>query len=147
MVRIERILIPTDGSEFSEMSARYGLMLAKELGAVVHAVHVFDMNTLVTTRYPETEEYIRKTCETYVNRVVEMGKEAGVEVGPLMYTGDPAKILVDLSNDYDLVVMGTVGRTGLSHMIIGSVAEKVVRLSKAPVLVYKDKTKAEKSKH
>lgn len=142
MVGIGLVLIPTDGSEFSENAARYGIGLAKQLGATVHAVHVFDMNTLVSTRYPDTEEHIRKTCETYVNRVVEMGEEQGVEVGPLMYTGEPARIINELSGDYDLIVMGTLGRTGLSHMIMGSVAEKVVRHSKAPVLIYKSGDKS-----
>ncbi len=137
MARIKRILIPTDGSDSAMKAAEYGLELAQSMKAAVHTIHVFDYNSLSSVKYQDAESYIRETCEKYVNEVVDMGGKMDVPVAPLMSTGDPAKGIIDISNEYDLIVMGTLGRTGLSHAIMGSVAEKVMRLSKCPVLVVK----------
>jgi nucleotide-binding universal stress UspA family protein len=137
MVKIKRILIPTDGSDSALVAAEYGLELGQSTNALVFAIHVFDLNSISSIEYPNEEQYIQKISEGYVNKIVEMGEKIGVKVEPLISSGDPAIGIIDISQNYDLIVMGTLGRTGLSHAILGSVAEKVVRLSKCPVLVVK----------
>jgi nucleotide-binding universal stress UspA family protein len=137
MVKIKRILIPTDGSDSALIAAEYGLELGLSTKALIFTTHIFDLNSISSIEYPNEEQYIQKTSEKYVNEVVEMGEKIGVKVEPLISSGDPAMGIINISQNYDLIVMGTLGRTGLSHAIMGSVAEKVVRLSKCPVLVVK----------
>jgi nucleotide-binding universal stress UspA family protein len=69
--------------------------------------------------------------------VVDTGKKADVEVEPIIIEGNPADGIVRFAteNGIDLIVMGTLGRTGISHLLLGSVAENVVRHSKTQVLV------------
>ncbi len=137
MVKIRSILIPTDGSDNALVAAEYGLELAQSTNSCVHTLHVFDPNLITTMDNMDTDAYIKETSEKYTDEVIEMGKKLGIDVQPHITSGDPADGIIELSQNYDLVVMGTSGRTGLSHAILGSVAEKVVRLSKSPVLVVK----------
>ena len=62
----------------------------------------------------------------------------GVEVKAVSKMGSPANDIVEASKNYDLVVMGTIGRTGVSKLLLGSVAEKVVRFAECPVLVIRN---------
>jgi nucleotide-binding universal stress UspA family protein len=58
-----------------------------------------------------------------------------VKVTPRIEEGSPSRKIVELSSEHDLIVMGTLGRTGFSKLLLGSVAERVVRFAKCPVLV------------
>ena len=73
----------------------------------------------------------------------ELGKEKGINVKIRLEEGIPVKTILELSNEYDLIVMGTLGRTGMSKFLMGSVAERVVRASRCPVLVVRS-TEADK---
>ena len=66
-----------------------------------------------------------------------MAKKEGIEIETVVKMGDPAVIINEMSGNYDQIVMGTKGLTGLPHLLIGSVAEKVVRGSKCSVTVIK----------
>jgi nucleotide-binding universal stress UspA family protein len=70
---------------------------------------------------------------------VEEGKALGVEVTPLIVEGSPTKKIVEMATDFDLVVMGTLGRSALSKLFMGSVAERVTRYAPCPVLVVRSK--------
>ena len=69
--------------------------------------------------------------------VKSLGKENGIEVEELVVNGSPVKSIVEASKDFDIIVMGTLGRTGFAKFMMGSVAEKVVRFAKCPVMVVK----------
>lgn len=71
----------------------------------------------------------------------KLGKAAGVEVESVILEGSPANEIVDFAekNDIDLIVMGTLGRTGIERFLLGSVAGNVVSHSKTPVLVVRGK--------
>jgi len=75
--------------------------------------------------------------------VVNEGQKLGVNVTPKVVEGSPAKKIVDEAENYDLVVMGTLGRTGISKLLLGSVAERVVRFAPCPVLVVRAETPEE----
>ena len=138
----EKILIATDGSEPSRKAEAHGLSLAKILGAAVTILYVAEI-----THYPRVapgsapevaEERIKihkKTGAEIVGKVVEKGKEMGVEVYPVVVVGHPANEIIEHTKGHDIVVMGTLGLSGLSHLLMGSVAEKVVRHAPIPVLV------------
>jgi len=137
-----RILIPTDGSDYSMAAVEKGLMLAKEIGAEVTALNVVDNSSF--SYYPRdpvgveiANKLLREEGERAVNRVKERGEEIGVKVTTLIKEGSPGWIISDTSEEYDLVVIATLGRTGISRILMGSVAERVARHSSSPVMLVK----------
>jgi len=139
MVLFKKILIPTDGSDYTKAAVMKGLELAKIMGAEVTALYVVDQTsfinfpmdstiisvyTLLEREGAEAMEYVKKEAENM-----------GVELNTRVEEGSPSRKIVDLSHDHDLVVMGTLGRTGFSKLLLGSVAERVVRFAECPVLV------------
>ncbi len=144
----EKILIATDGSEPSRKAEAHGLALAKILGAAVTILYVVEIAhypRVAPGSAPEVvEERIKihkKAGEEIVGKVVEKGKEMGVEVHPVVVVGHPANEIIEHARGHDIVVMGTLGLSGLSHLLMGSVAEKVVRHAPVPVLVIRSEEK------
>ena len=137
-----KILIPTDGSEYTEAAIMHGLGLAKMADAEVTALFVVDetaimyfpMGPSLPDIYPMLEEEGKKA----VGHVLEEGKKMGVKVTTRIERGSPSMVITKDSAMYDLIVMGTLGRSGVSKMLLGSVAERVVRLSQCPVLVVRN---------
>jgi len=146
MIRLAKMLVPTDFSEDSEQAARYAVELAKRFQAEIHCVHVVDIpaDLLSTSAYYMTgpsEQFIdqireesKKNLETFAKKNLE-----GVEVRTVFLEGSPFVEIIRYARDHqiDLVVIATHGRTGLRHVLFGSVAEKVVRKAPCPVLVVK----------
>jgi nucleotide-binding universal stress UspA family protein len=137
MIPYKKILITTDGSEKTGPAIYYGLWIAKVMGAEVTAMCVIDEVDYgdVNVASPEAEMIMYQRSAAAVQSIVIRGKAAGVKVRPLIVGGIPASEIAQVSIDYDLTIMGTVGRTGLPHLVLGSVAEKVVRSAQSPVLV------------
>ena len=142
-----RILVPVDYSEHSRTSVRVAAELAKELGASIDIVHVWDRPTYVSdavmVRRPGEEhrslsELIRENAEKdMTDFLATLEIPEGVLVTHRMCSGEPAQKLVDeaRSGGYDLIVVGTHGRAGVLHLLLGSTAERLIRLSPVPVLV------------
>ena len=128
----EHILIPTDGSENVAQAIDNGVAIATQFDATVHALSVVP--------YVVTRDRLRYDPETEAERAVETVEqrctEEGVDVSTAIRKGSPPEEVLAYSkdNDIDVIVMGTHGRSGLEHAIIGSVAERVVRKSTIPVL-------------
>ncbi len=144
MDRIKKILAPTDLSELSEGGVRYALKMAKSQGAEVIVYHVVDS---VSVPYPEKELntlYRRSlsSCSVFKERIknflrgdfpdliskVKVRQEVEIGVAHERIVEKAAK------EGVDMIVMSTHGRTGLLHMLIGSVTEQVVRHAACPVL-------------
>jgi nucleotide-binding universal stress UspA family protein len=140
--KIEKIMIATDGSENVKNAVNWGIELAKATGAKVKAVYVLPpVSVSITTRGERWADSLRNHLKdegkSATEYVVDTGKKADVEVEPIIIEGNPADGIVRFAteNGIDLIVMGTLGRTGISHLLLGSVAENVVRHSKTQVLV------------
>lgn len=133
------ILVAVDGSNSNTVAVDTAVTLAKEQGAKLTALSVFDPggygNLAAVKEVADEADYMRKVCENILEYVTRKAAEAGIELETKTVAGDPALKIVEASSDYDLVVTGTLGRTGFSRMVMGSVAEKVVRMSNCPVLV------------
>lgn len=135
----KKILIPTDGSEYTKVAIKKGLKLAEQTGATVTALYVVDQTAFVNIPMDSTtlniyallEEEGKKALE-YVKKI---GAEMGVPVQVRMEDGSPVRNIIELSKNFDLIVMGTLGRGGVSKLLMGSVAEKVVRHADCPVMV------------
>jgi nucleotide-binding universal stress UspA family protein len=143
----EKILIATDGSKHSEKAAKEALDVARLTGGKVVALYVADMSKYfapVDMSYNIADEVIvgmrssvQKDGEAAVMRVEEMAKEAKIPFEGRIIEGNPADDILKFAgeNKEELIVMGSIGRTGLDKFLLGSVAEKVVRNSGIPVLV------------
>lgn len=136
---IEKILIPTDGSNNAEPAVSYALDLAEMTGAEIHVIFVAETEAsyiltvgLDDRSLDELEEY----GEGVVTEVVDRGAERGIAGKGIIKRGKIASEIVDYanSNDIDQIVMGRQGR-GAFEQYLGSNAEKVVRLSEVPVTV------------
>lgn len=139
----KRIMIATDGSELGRKSIENGIEIARLSGAKVFAVYVVASGgySAIPPRDAGWEkamkEHLRTEGENATAFVEEAGKAAGVEVESVILEGHPGHEIVEFAekNDINLVVMGTLGKSGIQHFLLGSVAENVVRHSKKAVLV------------
>jgi nucleotide-binding universal stress UspA family protein len=142
-----RILVPIDFSECSGAAFTTAVELAKTLGAKITLLHVWDVpflwpsvgDTMVTVpaEAPMTvAELVKKRASEELQRFAAEHPHPGVEVTARLEMGDPVRTICDVVQDdaHDLIVMGTHGRTGLTRVLAGSVAENVVRHSAVPVL-------------
>jgi universal stress protein A len=145
---VARILVPTDFSETADAALQYAKVLAGQLGASLHLLHVFSNRYEVAAYAPDVYaplppsmreraiEDARECLHTRLNSDEEerfRGTRATV-------TGLTAPQIVKYAgeNAIDLIVMGTHGRRGVAHLLLGSVAEHVVRTATCPVLTVRD---------
>ncbi|HHT9129556.1 MAG TPA: universal stress protein [Candidatus Brocadiaceae bacterium] len=141
MISIKNILCPIDYSIFSERALTYAIEFAEKYQAKLYLIHVLDIR-IYDINDPELysvniveKETIDKLRERLLRCVNEETK-GKIPVEAIIVQGVPFSEIIKTSKEYkiDLIVLGTHGRTGLSHAIMGSVAEKVVRKSPCPVL-------------
>ncbi len=143
------ILIATDGSENTRRAISYGIEIAKLSGATVYALYVVNTPSTISENWTACKETIYKIMrsdgEKAVSKIKKIGEASGVEVREVVLDGYPSNEIIDFAanNNIDLIVMGTLGETGLERFLIGSVAEKVVRGSKVPVMVVRGKSESE----
>lgn len=140
---IREILIPTDFSKSSRRAVEYGVEMALRFGAKIHLLHVFQPLPPLAGDYPTTSpELLTGGISTLNQSQALMGSlsdemvKKGVPVTTHCREGFPYDEIMKLAGaqHVDLIVMGTHGLTGLSHVLLGSVAEQIVRNSPCPVL-------------
>jgi nucleotide-binding universal stress UspA family protein len=143
MLRIRKILAPTDLSELSQDGVRLALEIAKSRDAEVTIYHVVESNGVLHgefVKYPEAErsDLIAKNKKLLATFLRERFSDLfpAVKISQAVEVGVPYRKILDRATkeNADLIVMSTHGRTGLLHCLIGSVAEMVVRLAACPVL-------------
>ena len=143
---IARILVPIDYSDHSRAALAYAADLAKAFGASLDLVHVWDRPTYATDAvmvhrpgeaHKPISELIRENAEKdMADLLASLSLPSELKVESRLLSGDPAStLLAELKKGtHDLVVISTHGRTGIAHLLLGSIAEKLVRLSPVPVL-------------
>jgi universal stress protein A len=148
MLSIHRILFPTDFSEPAEYAWPYALTFAQEFGAELHLLHVITPPPRVTEAYavdvdPErTVHTLAMEASASLDQQVEVAKSRELIFCREVRLGVDYREIIDYASKHeiDLIVMATHGRTGLAHVLLGSVAEKVVRKAPCPVLTIKHPT-------
>jgi universal stress protein A len=150
---IRTILVPTDFSRHSEAALRYACGLAQRLGATLHLLHVL---TEVMPVGPDPmlapvlpPEYYRESeaaSAEALARLIDPTWPKPVAVESSVRWGSAVDVIVDhaATHEVDLIVIATHGRTGLSHVLLGSVAEHIVREAPCPVLTVRDPRPASK---
>ncbi len=141
MKRIQRILVPTDFSTHAARAAEFAIELSKEFGASIHLLHCYPVNVGAASLYGmtfpvELEASIRKVAQKQLGDWREKVAGEGVEAELSLSPQSPAQGILALAEEIgaDLIVMGTRGRSGLKHLLLGSVAERVVREASCPVV-------------
>ncbi|QSG06328.1 universal stress protein [Halapricum desulfuricans] len=132
----DRILVPVDGSACSQVAVQYATELATRYGASVHALCVADSRTLENAPH---RDQIEHECAEIAADACKHIAASPVSAERAVRTGVPHRAILRYATErgIDLVVMGSHGRTGVDRYLLGSVTERVVRLSDVPVLTVK----------
>lgn len=145
----KKILIATDGSEYTKKAVDHGIELANNNGAKIHAIYVIDTSAFGSIPPSASMEYtysiLRQEGDTAIKYVAERAEAEGLEAEGIVVEGHPAQEIIKYAeeNSIDLIVMGTLGKSGLDRFLLGSVADKVIRNSKIPVIAVPVKEKIE----
>ncbi len=135
MSDLRRLLCPIDFSDASEGALRYALDLAGKLGSELHLVHAFQLSAYAA---PDSDlaKGFRHDLERDLDALIHRHAGRGVVLHRHLRMGVPYVEIVAAARDLeiDLIVMGTTGKTGLEHFLLGSVAERIVRSAECPVL-------------
>ena len=139
MEEFEKILIPTDGSEYNKEAMQKGLSLAKLIGAEVTVLYVVDQSAFAAippdSMITDIYSLLQQEGKGALERAKKWGEGMGVKVTTHLREGIPYHEILEEAENHDLVVMGTLGRTGISRLLMGSVAEKVVRHAHCPIML------------
>ncbi len=143
---MRKILCSADFSKASEAAFPYAKVLALNGGAEVYLLHVIEPYILpieyglAPMPYAEIEDEIKTNTTAQLEKIAKKYFR-GVKTKTLIRWGLVSSTILDLTKreKIDLIVMGTHGRTGLSHVFLGSTAEKIVRLASCPVLTVRSK--------
>lgn len=142
-LEVRRILVPVDFSDAARVVLDYAVDVARDRGAEVVLAHVVGLPvasfdpSFGAAADPRMLADLQAGAEKALAELAALVEAApGVTVGTKVLTGTPSREIVREAREggYDLVVIGTHGRTGLRHVFLGSVAENVVRLCPCPVL-------------
>ena len=138
---VQRILVPVDFSASSGEALRFAHSLAAALGASIEVLHVMDRSSTMLDRVSDRPSggdlpVARDMLRDFVDAI----DSSAVPMTQRIEQGEPHDRIVSLANEeeFDLIVMGTRGRTGRAQALVGSVAESVVRMSPRPVLTVRE---------
>lgn len=143
----KNILLPTDGSPAAEKAVDACIVLAREIGARITALHVMPVLHLFTYEFDVTEvahQQVKREAELhsqkYLDHVAQRARAAGVPCETLLkMSDDPYEAIIDAARDRgcDLIAMASHGRRGIAGLLLGSQTHKVLTHSDIPVLVYR----------
>ena len=144
MIALKHILVATDFSEPSDAALTYGRALARTFKATLHVVHIIDGPSAVVygaeayaVSMPEIQAQIEAAARAQLDDLLLDNDPQPLPVRRVLLTASaPAAAIVDYAGreQIDLIVTGTHGRGGVAHLLMGSVAERVVRTAPCPVL-------------
>ena len=141
-MQFRHILAPTDFSEYSKTAVASALELAKKFGARLTILHMVELPPCPVEGYVPPNlsatflEDLERQATVDLTQVVPEAEAAKVEVARVVAVGTPYRTIIETAeaNHVDLIVMATAGRTGFSYLVLGSIAERVVRTVSSPVL-------------
>jgi nucleotide-binding universal stress UspA family protein len=141
-IEIKRILLPTDFSNYSATATEYACELVKKFDAELHLLHALEVHLASTPEFamglaiPTYLHESRAAAEKRLTKLLDPRWSVGRKVVHAVLEGSPKVEIVRYARarEIDLIVLATHGRSGLTHVIIGSVAETVVRTAPCPVL-------------
>jgi nucleotide-binding universal stress UspA family protein len=150
MIALKNILVATDFGAASDAALRYGRELARRFGATLHVLHVTENLSIssigadgfVAMAPQQLQHEIEDTARVRLMEALTDSDRSGPVTRPVVITASsPAPVIIDYAkrHDIDVIVTGTHGRGALAHFLMGSVAERVVRMAPCPVLTVRDR--------
>lgn len=132
----DTVLIPTDGSDESQAAIDQGIALADQLGASVHGLSIVPKGPHSAMKRDELRAEPQEEARESIQLVETAAERASIDVTSDVREGVPQEAILEYAAEIgaDMIVIGTVGRTGIDHVLLGSVAEEVVRNSPIPVV-------------
>jgi len=134
---IARILVPIDFNDCSLEALEYAIGVAQTFGAAITILHVLEPASYNLDFTLGTGTKLKDATTLQVACYATALKERGIKTDPIVHGGAPKELVLNYAREADLVVMGTHGRKGFSHLVSGSVAEAVIRQASCPVLTVK----------
>jgi nucleotide-binding universal stress UspA family protein len=145
MLKIQKIICPVDFSNCAQQALNYASELAKQFDAELSIVHAYEDPAAYVTPMPmsgyvgpgaELLLELRKQLEVRLAQTKADVETRGVRVRSELLEGTPYRVVLDWAKEYgsDMIVIGTHGHTGLTHALLGSVTERIVRMAHCPVL-------------
>ena len=149
-MNVKTILVPTDFSEDANEACLLAREWARSFDAKLHLVHAYYLDIPPTFYAGDTVGYtnlqpildpMRENAESAVEDLVKSIDADGIESSSAVVMGHPAEVILDEIDraEADLIIMGTRGLTGLKHIVLGSTAERIVRMASCPVMTIKAK--------
>jgi nucleotide-binding universal stress UspA family protein len=151
MPLIKSILVPTDFSPASDVAFRYAVDMAVTEGSSIHLLHAIDEASFATAypdgfyvELPGLREWLIADATMRLQSMAAACAAARVPATSQTVVGRPARLIADVAKSQasDLIVMGTHGRSGFAHMMLGSVAERIVRTASCPVLTVRESARS-----
>jgi len=147
-MKIETLLVPMDFSVHSKKALQYAIHLARSLGAKLHLLHCYGIDMLQAFPYdppyltnlpPDFDERVREAAENKLEKFRAEAEAQGVAAEIHLSRSFPSDAILQTAEelDADMIVMGTRGLTGLKHVLLGSVAERAIRIAPCPVVTVK----------
>jgi nucleotide-binding universal stress UspA family protein len=148
---IKKILVPVDFSSYSDQVVDYAATMAQGFKArviLMHVVEPFHYSVTDTLNVINHDRALKTIAASLLDNSCKMLRERGLSVDIHLTSGSPHREIVKKSHQdkVNMIIMGTHGRTGLEHILFGSVAEKVLRLATCPVLTVRSKLPGKKVK-
>jgi nucleotide-binding universal stress UspA family protein len=134
---IARILVPIDFNDCSLEALEYAVQVAGEVGSAVTILHVLEPSSYNLDFTIGTGKKLKEAAGMQVASYATLLNSRGIKTTPIVHGGLPNEIILNYAREADLIVMGTHGRKGFSHLVSGSVAEAVIRQAPCPVLTVK----------
>jgi nucleotide-binding universal stress UspA family protein len=150
-VAVERILVATDFSDAADGALDYAIGLARVFGAKITIVHAYEPPPIFPdgsfVAAADTSLAVADGAESALTSCAERHRAPGVRIDTVLTRDDPVRAIIDAATRAraDLIVLGTHGRRGLAHVLLGSIAEKVIRAATQPVLIWRSPPAAPKT--
>ena len=135
----ETILVPFDGSKYSNKAVREAVTISKRTGATLVILSVVDITEEFESQAPGLTDKLSKKTRILLDKIADKITAANISVVKEVHIGDPYEIIVTTAKKKkaDLIVMGSHGRTGITRLLMGSVAARVIGHAPCNVLVVK----------
>ncbi|WP_049911689.1 universal stress protein [Natrinema limicola] len=138
----QELLLATDGSDAARQATEHGIDLADQLDATLHVLSVSEAGPQAENKQDRLRTDPDAEAATAVDEAEKAATRAGIDATTDIRHGVPQEQIVDYAetNPVDMVIVGTAGRSGLEHLLSGSVAEEIVRTAPVPVLTVRDQS-------
>jgi nucleotide-binding universal stress UspA family protein len=143
-IRIARILVPVDGSEFSRYAAEHAIRIAQAYASELVFLHVVDEQIVGQLAHGDPEDGEARARDRlveqgriYLRDVARLAEEQALAHREAVAEGDPCTVICDTAVRYgvNLIVMGKIGRRGARRILVGSITRRVIECTELPVLI------------